>query len=195
MSAAAVAANDPAAVLCRHFLGWQCRLRQHAVRHDGGRPAPGMRPRVLAADGTELAAAVTVLLVPREPAESTALFRHQMRRTHDPAQRYQKALETLSAAFYQHPDEFSDRLTALFAGDSPLAATLAESGRCTLDFVQYNQRYTLPCTVAVEAAGGPAYEATYWHNALFNPRIPDGLTVLAFAPDWAAASADPPATS
>ena len=191
MSAAA-APNDPAAVLRRHFLGWQCRLRQHAVRHDGGRPGSGMRPRVVAADGTELAAAITVLLVPRAPAESTALFRHQVRRTHDPAQRYQKALETLSAAYYQHPDTFSDRPTALFAGESPLAAALVEAARCTLEFAQYNQRYTLPCAVAAEVPGDPAYEATYWHNALFNPRIPDNVTILAFAPDWAAAVADPP---
>jgi hypothetical protein len=194
MSAAAVAANHPAAVLRRHFLGWQCRLRQHAVRHDGGRPGSGMRPRVLAADGIEMAAAITVLLVPRAPAESTAQFRHHVRRTHDPAQRYQKALEILSAAFYQHPDQFSDRLTALFAGESVLVTTLVEGGRCTLEFAQYNQRYILPCAVAVETAGDPAFEATYWHNALFNPRIPDNVTVLAFAPDWAAASADPPAT-
>ncbi len=34
-----------------NFLGWQCRIRQHAMRRDGGRPCAGMRPRAMAAPG------------------------------------------------------------------------------------------------------------------------------------------------
>jgi hypothetical protein len=34
------------AALRDHFLGWQCRIRQYAVRHGGGRPSSGMRPSV-----------------------------------------------------------------------------------------------------------------------------------------------------
>ncbi len=31
-------------VLKEQFIGWQCRIRQYAVRKDEGRPCPGMRP-------------------------------------------------------------------------------------------------------------------------------------------------------
>ncbi len=34
-----------------HFLAWQCRIRQMAMREQGGRPSPGMRPRVLTVAG------------------------------------------------------------------------------------------------------------------------------------------------
>ena len=34
------------AALRDHFLGWQCRLRQLAVREAGGRPTSGMRPEL-----------------------------------------------------------------------------------------------------------------------------------------------------
>jgi hypothetical protein len=27
-----------------HFLGWQCRIREHATRHHGGRSSPGLNP-------------------------------------------------------------------------------------------------------------------------------------------------------
>lgn len=27
------------------FIAWQCRIRQIAMRQDGGRPSPGMRDR------------------------------------------------------------------------------------------------------------------------------------------------------
>ena len=57
------------------FIGWQCRIRQHAFRTQGGRPSPGMRPRVLDADGGEISPGVTVLLIEEEPAETIAQFR------------------------------------------------------------------------------------------------------------------------
>jgi hypothetical protein len=38
----------------------------------------------------------------------------------------------------------------------------------------------------------PAYQATYWHNALFNAGLPGAVRVLGFQPDWALAEADPP---
>ena len=34
------------AVIRDHFLGWQCRVRQLAMRQAGGRPTSGMRPEV-----------------------------------------------------------------------------------------------------------------------------------------------------
>ena len=66
---------------CDQFLGWQCLIRQSAMREDGGRPSPGMRPRVLDTAGRELAPALTVLLIPKEPEESTAFFRFQVMKT------------------------------------------------------------------------------------------------------------------
>ncbi|MCP4329601.1 MAG: hypothetical protein GY791_14330 [Alphaproteobacteria bacterium] len=185
-------ASDNGGALRRHFLGWQCRIRQHAVRHNGGRPGTGMRPRLLAADGEELAPAVTVLIVPREPAESIALFRYQVMRTHDPAQRYQRAVEILSSTYFQHPAEFSDVMTAAFGPGSVLAATLVEQRACILEFAQFNQNYRIPCTVGALAADDPSFVATFWHNCLFNSSLPGDVSILSFEPDWPAAAADPP---
>ncbi len=174
------------------FLGWQCRLRQLAVRRFGGRPSPGMRPRVLDAGGAELAASIIVLLLPREPAEATAQFRHMVRRSHDPRERHGAALKYLQATHYQYPHEFSDRPTALFAADSRLAATLAAAGRCVLDFREASQSYRVPCAVAPLAPEAEAWQATYWHNAMFNHNLPRDVTVLGFTPDWSAAEVEPP---
>ncbi len=99
----------------------------------------------------------------------------------------------LAAAYYQRPQEFSDQLTALFGIDSVIAEQVLAAGRCLLAFEQYSQRYTLPCAPRVLAEDDPAYQATYWHNALFNPALPGAVRVLGFQPDWALAAADPPA--
>ena len=181
------------AALRDHFLGWQCRLRQLAVREAGGRPTSGMCPELrLTEDGPPLGT-ITTLILRLEPAEATAQFRHMARKTQDPAERYDSALKMLAAAYYQRPREFSDRLTALFGPGSEIAEQALAARHCRLEFEQYSQRYTLPCDLRALAEDDPAFQATYWHNALFNPALPAGVRVLAFLPDWARAEADPPA--
>ncbi len=183
---------EAALALRDHFLGWQCRIRQHAVRQEGGRPSPGMRPRVLNGAGALLAEAITVLIVPRDATEATNRFRHVARRTHDPAERFQKAIEHLSEAYFQRPREFADQMTGLFGPRSELAPTLLRSARCLLEFTQFSQSYRIPCAVAELSPDQPAWQHTYWHNFLFNPALPPSPRILAFSPNWAASEVDPP---
>ena len=68
-----------------------------------------MRPRVLDASGRELAGALTVLIIPRDPAESTDFFRFQVLKTADPRDLYERALSYLQADYFQQPGEFGDR--------------------------------------------------------------------------------------
>jgi len=177
--------------LREHFLGWQCRIRQIAMRQDGGRPSPGMRPRVVTAAGRELSPGMTVLLAPREPAESTAFFRFQVQKSPDPRDVYQRGLAFLQSDYFQQPETFSGRVTAVLPAGSPLAAALIADGVCALEFDQFRQFYRLPCGVHDLADGDTARAATIWHNRLFNPALPDDIHVLSFQPDWAAAEARP----
>lgn len=183
---------EAALALRDHFLGWQCRIRQHAVRKEAGRPSAGMRPRVLDGKRAVLAEAITVLIVPRDPADTIYRFRHLARRSYDPAERLQKAIETLAEAYFQRPREFSDQMTGLFGPESELAAWLLQSGGCLLEFAQFSQSYRLPCAVSELSLDDPAWQHTYWHNFLFNPAQPPGLRILAFSPHWAGAEVDPP---
>jgi hypothetical protein len=171
------------------FIAWQCRIRQIAMRHDGGRPSPGMRPRVLDASGREIAQALTVLLIPRDPAESTAFFRFQVMKTRDPRDLYERALGYLQADYFQQPAEFGDVLAAVLAPQSELTARLVRDGRCVLAFEQFSQRYRLPCAAFETEIGEAIREATLWHNRLFNPSLPDDVSVLGFRPDWKSAEA------
>ena len=173
--------------LRREFLGWQCRLRQLAMREDEGRPSDGVRPTVtLLPEGAPLGR-ITVLVVPLTPQETTAEFRHIVRRTQDPRERYKQALKLLSSHYYQYPDDFSDEITALFGPGQGLPDRLIESPGCTLSFAQFGQRYDLPCRPRELPEPDPAYQATLWHNAMFNPNMPGGARVVGFQPDWSQA--------
>lgn len=76
---------------------------------------------------------------------------------------------------------------------SNIPEQLPKAGRGTLHFDQYAQKYDIPCCVDLLAEDNPVWQATFWHNSLFNPNIPDGAQILALAPDRVEARADPPA--
>jgi hypothetical protein len=180
--------RQAAAALCREFLGWQCRLRQLAVRQEGGRPSPGMRPRVVSRSGEALSDGIATLIIEADPEDNTQLFRYQYLRTQDPNERYDNMLEILQGSYFQEPARFSDLMTALFGPESSLAAQLLRERRCVLDFEQYTHGYRIPCEVARLAGSHPFHQATLWHNRMFNHQLPAVVQILAFRPDWPHAS-------
>jgi hypothetical protein len=181
-------AKRPVTQSLRHdFVAWQCRIRQIAMRQDGGRPSPGMRPRLLDTSGAELAPALTVLIVPAEPDESSAFFRFQVLKAQEARESYEQVLAYLQADYFQQPLTFSDRMTAVLPAGSPLAERLIAEGACTLLFEQFSQTYRVPCTVALLPHGDARREASLWHNRAFNPALPDTALVLEFTPDWKSA--------
>ena len=174
--------------LRERFLLWQCRIRQIAMRDDGGRPSEGMRPQILAPDGKILSDGAIVLLVRSDPAESTDFFQFQVRKNHDPKEVYQKGLSFLQATHYHRANRFSDEMTALFLPGSRLAGVLAGLATCRLDFRQFGQSWRLPCAVRELEAHEPAYRNTLWHNRLFNTQLSDDVRIFGFRPDWTAAA-------
>ena len=176
--------------LREEFLAWQCRIRQIAMRQDGARPSPGMRPRLLDQAGRDMVPALTVLMIPRDPSESTAFFRFQVMRSADPRELYERALSFLQADYFQRPASFSDQLLAVLPEGSEIAAALTAQGRCILAFEQFSQAYRLPCAVSALQPGDAARDAAIWHNRLFNPALPETVHVVAFQPDWASAKAE-----
>ena len=98
------------ALLRDHFVGWQCRIRQIAMREFGGRPSEGMRPLVSLPGQGEPLGQITVVLVKREPEETTTQMQHIVRRTQDPLQRLEDGMKVLQAGYYQQARGFSDNL-------------------------------------------------------------------------------------
>ena len=180
--------------LKEYFIGWQCRLRQQAVRKEEGRPSSGMQAGLFVRLSDRDLGPVNTNIVLNDPEEITAEFRHVVKKTHDPKIRRDSALKILSSAYYQYPKNFCDTLTATFILGSELASLLLEQQECELFFEQYQQTFKLHCTVKELAEDDPRFQVTYWHNSMFNATMPAKVHVLGFTPDWDASIADPPNT-
>ncbi|MGI9513362.1 MAG: hypothetical protein ACR2OL_10710 [Anderseniella sp.] len=175
--------------LRNHFLTWQCRIRQIAMREQEGRPSQGMRPRVLDANGGQLSAGIIVLLVREEPFESTEFLKFQVQKYNDPQDVYKKALIFLQSTHYHRAAEFSDEMTGLFSKGSEMVEHMLSDGKVTLEFSQFSQNHNIPCRVRPLAPDDAAYQATLWHNRVFNPNIGSEIEIVGFQPDWDAAVA------
>ena len=173
------------------FLGWQARARQFAVRRDGARPGPAMIPSVWNHDGERISAGVVTVLVERDPLRSTGILRQIYRSSHDPAERRSTVLEMMAGAFFQEPAGCSDALTALFLPGSTLAAQLLRESDCRLIFDDGTTHFSLYCRIVPLARDHPFYQATWYHNAMFNANLPAAARVLAFPPDWTRSGTGP----
>ena len=172
------------------FLGWQCRIREYAMRKQEGRPSAGMRPSLIIDDESPLGE-ITTVMVKLVPAEITTEFQYIVKKTHDPRLRFEAAIKKLQVSYFQKPVSFSDGLTASFSPDSSVASALLGAEKCRLVFSQSSQRYEIPVEVIELDASDEIFLATFWHNAMFNPNLSLQHKVLYFEPDWAAAIADP----
>ena len=190
------------------FLRWQCRIRQISMRSHDGRPTSGMTPLVSPArrsvpgsaqgpaqgptGSADPTARIVTVLCRRPEHSATMELRHMARRTHDPGERREAALKFFAERYYQAAHEFSDTLTASFPPDSGAASKLLAGRECRLAFEQFSQRYDVRCTVRRLSENNPLREATFWHNLLFNPRLPTDCIILGFEPDWSKSEAEPP---
>ena len=90
-----------------YFIGWQCRVRELALRSEEGRPNGGMRPKIILKNGKVVFSAATLLIIPDQPDQNISQLRFMALKTQDPKERYTKGLQLLAAKFYQNVEDFS----------------------------------------------------------------------------------------
>jgi hypothetical protein len=164
------------------FISWQCRLRKMSMRELGGRPGAGMSAGVYSISGGDEQSRMNFLIVRKDAQARTDEFRHIVRKSPDSSQWVKNGLRILSELHYHEDREFENQLTALFSLDSDLAYALLKAGECHLKFVQDSVKHAFDFDVVSLGQDDAAFQATYWHNRLFNPTLPGKVRVLGFMP-------------
>ena len=100
--------------LKERFLKWQCHCRQLMMRDNMGRPDNSIMPDVLIEGSDESMGAIITILNKLPGYSETPEMLHMARKTNDPAQRRNQAIQYFSATYYQKHKQFSDILTSTF---------------------------------------------------------------------------------
>ena len=171
--------------LKERFLKWQCHCRQLMMRDNMGRPDNSIMPDVLIEGSDESMGAIITILNKLPGYSETPEMLHMARKTNDPAQRRNQAIQYFSATYYQKHKQFSDILTSTFPPNSPGATKIRAWENCRLIFSAYSQSFELYCKVWMLTPKNLLNQSTMAHNRLFNPDLPNETIVLGFEPDWA----------
>ena len=166
----------------QRFITWQCKLRKQSVRELSGRPTPGMSAGVYSINGGDEQCRLNFIINRRESQERTRELRHIVRKSRDPSDWQKSGLRILSEWHYQEEGEFENELTALFNLNSGVAAALLEAGQCHLKFAETTMEFAFDFDVQSLEEDSERFQATYWHNHLFNPTMPGAVQVLEFRP-------------
>ena len=170
--------------LRKSFLKWQCRVRQSAMRENGGKPDDGIMPMLKLENSESALGSIITLIHKRTQFSVTAELTHMVKKTMDLAQRRNQAVGFLSSTYYQKYAEFSDILTATFRPNSIGAKNILQSGTCLLIFDAFNQCYDIKCKVRRLNKDDSFYKSTIAHNSLFNSSLHPETVVLGFEPKW-----------
>ena len=138
--------------------------------------------------GRELAPALTVLLIPKEPEESTAFFRFQVMKTQDPRDVYERALAFLQADYFQEPETFSDRMVTVLPRAPRLQPRCSMNG-CVLEFVAVETKLSHCPEVRALRIRTCRSRGSDLAQSPVQSRLPDNVHVLGFKPDWTSADA------
>ena len=164
------------------FIAWQCRLRKQSMREFGGRPSEGMSAGVHSIAGGDEQCQIQFLILREDSEDRTAEFRHIVRKTPDSQEWIKNGLRILAEFHYHETDQFGECLTALFSIDSSVADALLQAGKCHLKFAEKSIDYAFDFDIHELEEGDERYQATYWHNRLFNPTLPGRVRILSFNP-------------
>ena len=99
------------------FLKWQCLTRQIMMRENQGRPDDAIMPAVLLQGDDEPMGHIITILNKGPDHSLVPEMQHMLRKTNDPAQIRNAALQFLSATYYQKHTRFSDKALAHCCGD------------------------------------------------------------------------------
>ena len=166
------------------FMKWQCRVRQIIMRDNYGKPDASIMPDVLLnQDKINLGKIITVLSKDI-PFSKLPEMKHISKVNFDLSKRREKAIQLFSEYYYQSYKEFSPVLTATFQPDSSGIRKIIKSKICSLVFGAYNHNFKLDCEVKLLRKVDPLYQATWWHNSLFNSNLHPDTLILAFNVNW-----------
>lgn len=154
------------------------------MREAMGRPNDAIAPVAYLEAGSEPLGQIVTVICKLQAYSKTPELQHIFKHTNDPVQRRDKALQFLSETYFQKHREFSDMLVATFSPNSYVAKALEKVGKCYLEFNAYGHRFELRCKVTKLGSSHPNYQATWWHNLLFNPKLKPDIFILGFEPDW-----------
>ena len=165
------------------FVVWQCSLRQRNFRMFNGKPSEGINALILDNKSNKEIASLRSVLIEKNPLNTAKMFEFMIKKTHDPEERFSKALKFFSSDYYNTPKNFDGSFSATFSYQSIIAKKILKKKKCNVQFFEGNIGFNFTASVFKLNKKNSRWLYTFWHNTFFNPGLNDEIDILYFCPD------------
>ena len=166
----------------RDFIVWQCSLRPRNFRMFQGKPSEGIVCKIYDRKNNEEIKNFVSVFLEKKVKEAAKMFEYMNRRTHDPEERYSKAVKLFSSEYFNTPENFDGRFTATFMKNDNFVNDLKPSKKYNVQFFERDTGFDFPVKIKKLKKGDAEWQCTFWHNLMFNPSLNDNIEVLLFTP-------------
>tara|TARA_Y100000741_G_C18165535_1_gene522999 strand:+ start:219 stop:749 length:531 start_codon:yes stop_codon:yes gene_type:complete len=171
--------------MINNFVNWQCLLRQRNFRKFAGKPSEGTIALINDKNSNDDIVNLRSVLIEKEPINSSKMFEFMTKKTHDPEERFLKAVKYFASEYFENPKIFDGSFSATFPNDSKIAKKLLKKRKLSVQFFESNIGYNFDVHVRKLKKNDPIWKFTYYHNCFFNSSLDSNIEILLFKPNKA----------
>ena len=105
-----------------------------------------------------------------------------IKKTHDPEDRFLKAVKFFSSEYYNSPVNFDGSFTATFTKQSEIVKKLLKKKKCNVQFFERETGFQFKVLINKLKKNDAEWKYTFFHNSFFNPSLSENIEILCFNP-------------
>ena len=169
--------------MINNFVNWQCLLRQRNFRKFAGKPSEGTLASIYDRKSNEEITNIRSVLIEKDVANSAKMFEFMIKKTHDPEERYLKAVKYFASEYFENSNIFDGTFAATFPTNSKILKTLLKNKKLNVQFFESTNGFNFTVDVKKLKKSDPIWKFTFYHNCFFNSSLDDNIEILIFKPD------------
>lgn len=166
-----------------NFVVWQCSLRQRNFRMFGGKPSNGTSVLLLDLKTNSKISMIRSVLIEKDCLNTAKMFEFMIKKTHDPKERFSKAVKFFALEYYNTPENFDGSFTATFPFNSNLVKKILKNKKCTVEFFERDTGFCFPVYISLLKKTDTKWKYTFLHNSFFNSELNNNIDILYFSPE------------
>ena len=165
------------------FVNWQCLLRQRNFRKFSGKPSEGTIASIIDKKSNEEIVGLRSILVEKKSLNTSKFFEFMVKKTHDPEERFLKAVKYFSAEYFENSKIFDGSFSATFPNNSKMVKTLLKKRKLNVQFFESTIGFNFTVNVQKLKKNDTIWKFTFYHNCFFNSSLDENIEILFFIPD------------
>ena len=158
-------------------------LRQRNFRKFEGKPSEGTVASIYDKNSNDEITNLRSILIEKDPFNSAKMFEFMVKKTHDPEERYLKAVKYFASEYFENSNIFDGSFSATFPNNSKIVKDLLKKRKINVQFFESPTGFNFKVNIKLLKKSDPVWKFTFFHNSFFNSSLDENIEILFFKPD------------